>query len=123
MPYATCLVADHHGQSLEVEQVDLFRQRIGEKEFNIAIHPEPGQLIQPEARRMVVSLYETGCKLATLTAHVGGAIVYGAVGSLGADGLRPLAQESIQNLADEIGCDRLVRLLDNSLTDHQPLNA
>ncbi|MDF9779086.1 hypothetical protein [Pseudomonas baetica] len=115
MPHSMCLIAGQQGQMMEVERFDLFKHRIGNREFNLAVHPEPEQLTNPDKRRLVVSLYETGCKLATLQAQVGEV-------SAGVSIVRALAQDTIKSLADEIGSERLSRLLDISLTDHQYLN-
>jgi len=115
MPQSMCLITGQQGQKMSVERFDLFKHRIGDREFNLAVHPEPNELTNPDNRRLVVSLYETGCKLATLQAQV--REVSDSVNTV-----RALAQETIESLADEIGSERLSRLLDNSLTDHQPLN-
>jgi hypothetical protein len=115
MPQSTCLITGQQGQKMEVERFDLFKHRIGGREFNLAVHPEPEQHSNPDDRRLVVSLYETGCKLATLQAQVGAV-------SAGVSTVRTLAQDTITSLAEEIGSERLSRLLDISLTDHQSLN-
>ncbi|MGF6281957.1 hypothetical protein ABH908_000010 [Pseudomonas frederiksbergensis] len=115
MPQSMCLITGNHGQKMSVERFDLFKHRIGDREFNLAVHSDPEQLTNPDNRRLVVSLYETGCKLATLQAQV-------CEVSASVSTVRALAQETIKSLAEEIGSERLSRLLDNSLTDHTPLN-
>lgn len=123
MSFSMCLVAGSNGRTLEVEQLDLFEHRIGEKVFSFAIHKASDRFSSADTSPLMISLYETGCKIANLSVSGTGAMAQHQSHEADREGLRNLALSSIQDIINEIGCDRLSLLLQNSLNDHLLLNS
>lgn len=122
MSFSMCFVAGSNGRTLEVEQLDLFEHRIGEKDFSFAIHKASDGFSSAGTSPLMISLYETGCKIANLSVSGAGATAHNPSDKTDLEGLRDLALSSIQGIINEIGCDRLSRLLQNSLNDRLLLN-
>lgn len=123
MPYPPFLVAGSNGEMLEVEQVDLFKHLIGEMEFNLAVHIEPEKLGSAEKRSLAVSLYETGCKLASLPAGDDAMVLHGRGDELEIGSIRLRALTTVDDLIAELGSSRLSALLSLSLSQRVHYNA
>lgn len=115
------LVAGRKGEMVEVEQFDLFKHRINETDFNISVHAEPKSVGSRGDRPLVVSLYETGCRIASLSAG-NASLVLGGTGSIDKQQIRVCALITVESLIAEIGGMRLSSLLGNSLSEQNHYN-
>lgn len=122
MALPSMLIAGRKGKIVEVEQVDLFRHRIGTKEFNISIHTEPKLVGSQSERPLAVSLYETGCKIASLPADEFAVVPGGIKNLIPTDEIRLRALSIVESLMAEIGTARLSALLDHSLSQQDHYN-
>lgn len=116
------LVAGRKGEMVEVEQIDLFKHRINETDFNISVHAEPRSVGSQGDRPLVVSLYETGCRIASLSAGNAPVVLGGGTGSIDKHQIRVCALITVENLIAEIGGMRLSSLLGNSLSEQNHYN-
>lgn len=122
MAHASMLIAGCKGTIVEVEQVDLFRHRIGTKDFNISVHTEPKSVGSNGMRPLAVSLYETGCKIASLPAAQSAVVPGGTDHVIPAEDIRSRALSIVECLMAEIGTARLSALLDHSLSQQDHCN-
>lgn len=111
------------GEIVDVELTEVVLSEVDGQVFTFAVHPEPVSLSDPGRRFMVVSLLQTGVRIAKLTAHFDEAVLYGTVGMFGDHGMERLAKHALQGAARKHGGSFMRQRIEDSLASHQLLNA